>query len=156
MDNYDVIDRENGLSQKTGQKTGEKVNLKLYKRRWFQIVLILFFVPIIISSFYGLSILKTKHAKAQTFDLEAITKLEVPSRIYDRHGVEIGQIKIEDRRPIALDKVPYHVIQALTAVEDSRFLEHQGVDFIGIARAVILNLLLNLWSERITQACWKR
>ena len=120
---------------------------KLYKRRWFQIVLILFFVPIIISSFYGLSILKTKHAKAQTFDLEAITKLEVPSRIYDRHGVEIGQIKIEDRRPIALDKVPYHVIQALTAVEDSRFLEHQGVDFIGIARAVILNLK----AKRITQ-----
>ena len=100
-----------------------------------------------IVAFYGVSILKTKHEKAQKFDLAAITKLEVPSRIYDRSGIEIGQIKIEDRRPIKLEKVPYHVIQALTAVEDSRFLEHQGVDFIGIARAIILNIK----AKRITQ-----
>ena len=120
---------------------------KLYKRRWFQILILLLIVPMTIVAFYGVSILKTKHEKAQKFDLAAITKLEVPSRIYDRSGIEIGQIKIEDRRPIKLEKVPYHVIQALTAVEDSRFLEHQGVDFIGIARAIILNIK----AKRITQ-----
>ena len=120
---------------------------KLYKRRWFQILIVLLIVPVTIVAFYGVSILETKHEKAQKFDLAAITKLEVPSRIYDRSGIEIGQIKIEDRRPIKLEKVPYHVIQALTAVEDSRFLEHQGVDFIGIARAIILNIK----AKRITQ-----
>ena len=45
-----------------------------------------------IMAFHGVSILKTKHEKAQKFDLAAITKLEIPSRIYDRSGVEIGQI----------------------------------------------------------------
>ena len=120
---------------------------KLYKRRWFQILFLLFTTPVVIAIFYSLSVLKLHQEKAQNFDLSAITKLEVPSRIYDRKGTEIGQIKIEDRRPIKLDKVPYHVIQALTAVEDSRFLEHKGVDFIGIARAVILNLK----AKRITQ-----
>ena len=42
-----------------------------------------------IVGFYGVSILKTKHEKAQKFDLAAITKLEVPSRIYDRKGIKI-------------------------------------------------------------------
>jgi len=120
---------------------------KLYKRRWFQILFLLFTTPIVIAIFYSIAILKSHQEKAQNFDLSAITKLEVPSRIYDRKGTEIGQIKIEDRRPIKLDKVPYHVIQALTAVEDSRFFEHQGVDFIGIARAIILNIK----AKRITQ-----
>mgnify|MGYP003326048635 FL=1 len=78
---------------------------KLYKRRWFQILILLLIVPMTIVAFYGVSILKTKHEKAQKFDLAAITKLEVPSRIYDRSGIEIGQIKIEDRRPIKLSLI---------------------------------------------------
>ena len=76
--------------------------------------------------------LKPRSDRSETFDLGAIAKLEIPSRIHDRHGVEIGQIKIEDRRPVKLEEIPYHFIQALTAVEDSRFFQHQGIDYIGI------------------------
>ena len=84
---------------------------------------------------------------SETFDLNAIGNLEIPSRIYDRHGVEIGQIKIEDRRPVELEKIPYHFIQALTAVEDSRFFQHQGIDYIGILRAARSNFK----AKRVTQ-----
>ncbi|MFP6874452.1 MAG: transglycosylase domain-containing protein [Verrucomicrobiales bacterium] len=91
--------------------------------------------------------LKPRRDHAEEFDLNAIGKLEIPSRIYDRNGIEIGQIKIEDRRPIELEKVPYHFIQALTAVEDSRFFQHDGIDYIGIVRAAILNFK----AKRITQ-----
>ena len=91
--------------------------------------------------------LKPRSDRSETFDLGAIAKLEIPSRIYDRHGVEIGQIKVEDRRPVRLEEIPYHFIQALTAVEDSRFFQHQGVDYIGILRAA----LLNFKAKRVTQ-----
>jgi penicillin-binding protein 1A len=91
--------------------------------------------------------LKPRRDLSADFDLNAIGKLEIPSRIYDRHGVEIGQIKIEDRRPIELEQIPYHFIQALTAVEDSRFFQHQGIDYIGILRAAILNFK----AKRVTQ-----
>ena len=124
-----------------------KKRIKLYQKRWFQISLLIILIGTAVGLTYGISFLKIRQEQAQEFDLNAISKLEVPSRIYDRDGIEIGQIKIEDRRPIKLDAVPYHLIQALTAVEDSRFFEHSGVDFIGIARAVILNLK----AKRITQ-----
>ena len=124
-----------------------KKRTKLYQKRWFQISLLVILIGTAIGLTYGISFLNVRQAQAQLFDLNAISKLEVPSRIYDRDGIEIGQIKIEDRRPVRLEAVPYHLIQALTAVEDSRFFEHNGVDFIGIARAVILNLK----AKRITQ-----
>jgi membrane carboxypeptidase/penicillin-binding protein len=91
--------------------------------------------------------MQPRREQSESFDLNAIGKLEIPSRIYDRNGVEIGQIKIEDRRPIELEKVPYHFIQALTAVEDSRFFQHDGIDYIGIIRAAILNFK----AQRVTQ-----
>ena len=124
-----------------------KKRTKLYQKRWVQIFLLILLIGTTVGLTYGISFLKIRQEQAQEFDLNAISKLEVPSRIYDRAGIEIGQIKIEDRRPIRLESVPYHLIQALTAVEDSRFFEHSGVDFIGIARAVILNLK----AKRITQ-----
>ena len=91
--------------------------------------------------------LNPRRELSESFNLSAIGKLEIPSRIYDRHGVEIGQIKIEDRRPVELKEIPYHFIQALTAVEDSRFFQHQGIDYIGILRAAMLNFK----AKRVTQ-----
>ena len=94
---------------------------KLYKRRWFQILFLLFTTPIVIAIFYSIAILKSHQEKAQSFDLSAITKLEVPSRIYDRKGTEIGQIKIEDITKYAASaasqaKLEIQVYSATTAV----------------------------------------
>jgi membrane carboxypeptidase/penicillin-binding protein len=81
------------------------------------------------------------HVKiAATYDLERINDLMVPSIIYDRNGKEFQQIDIQNRRPASIDAIPLHFIQALTAAEDSRFFEHEGVDYTGIARAILLNL----------------
>ncbi|MGL5019728.1 MAG: transglycosylase domain-containing protein, partial [Luteolibacter sp.] len=41
---------------------------------------------------------------------------------------------------IPIEQVPEIFIKALRAGEDSRFLSHHGVDYIGIGRAVLLNL----------------
>ena len=47
----------------------------------------------------------------------------------------------EARRPITLDQVPGHLADAVLAMEDSRFYEHEGVDPIGIARALVVNAM---------------
>ena len=101
-----------------------KKRTKLYQKRWVQIFLLIILIGTTVGLTYGISFLKIRQEQAQEFDLNAISKLEVPSRIYDRAGIEIGQIKIEARRHIRLESVPYQLIQALTAVEDSRFFEH--------------------------------
>ena len=78
--------------------------------------------------------------RAETYDLEKINVLEVPSVIVDRNGKEIGRIYVQNRSIIPLSDVPQKLIDALCAGEDSRFFKHKGVDYIGIARAVKLNL----------------
>ncbi len=56
---------------------------------------------------------------------------------------EIARIlgpKMESRRLVPLQAVPEHLRNAVLAAEDSRFYTHFGIDFIGVARALLANL----------------
>lgn len=77
--------------------------------------------------------------RATTYDLDRINDLEIPSSIVDRNGKEIGRFYVQNRSIITIDQIPERFIEALRAGEDSRFLSHHGVDYIGILRAVKLN-----------------
>jgi len=77
--------------------------------------------------------------RALTYDLERIDELEIPSIIVDRMGEEIGRIFVQNRSVIPISDVPDLFIDALRAGEDSRFLSHDGIDYIGVLRAVKLN-----------------
>jgi len=46
----------------------------------------------------------------------------------------------EDRDLVSITDVPEDFILTLLATEDRKFLKHHGVDFIGIARAMVVNL----------------
>lgn len=78
--------------------------------------------------------------RAEKYDLDTVGLVEGGSIAVDVTGKEIGQVTLRDRRKISLDGVPQHLIDALVATEDSRFFEHDGVDFKGIARAALANL----------------
>jgi len=54
-------------------------------------------------------------------------------------GEEIGAFSIENRRIVALDRMPPHVPAAFLSSEDHRFYEHKGFDLLGIARAAWTN-----------------
>lgn len=45
----------------------------------------------------------------------------------------------ENRNPVALDRIPKTVRDAVIAMEDSRFYDHAGVDPIGLTRALVVN-----------------
>ncbi len=64
-------------------------------------------------------------------------KLQVPLRIYSQDDSLIAEFGEKRRRPISIDEVPTPVIQAYLAAEDDRFYQHPGVDWQGIARAVV-------------------
>ncbi|WP_184035311.1 penicillin-binding protein 1A [Chitinivorax tropicus] len=75
--------------------------------------------------------------------LEAITdyRPKIPLRIYTRDGVQIGEFGEERRAFAKIENVPLLMKQAILAAEDVRFYEHSGVDYIGVARAAISNVL---------------
>jgi len=77
--------------------------------------------------------------RAETYDLERINELEIPSLIVDRNGKEIGRIFVQNRSVIPVKDVPKVFIDALRAGEDQRFETHDGVDYVGVFRAVYLN-----------------
>ena len=52
----------------------------------------------------------------------------------------MSRLYVLNRTPVPITDVPQHFIDALVAQEDSRYFKHDGVDYIGLARAVKENL----------------
>ncbi len=78
-------------------------------------------------------------AKAESFDLSKLPKMESASVILDRSGQQMGKIFIQNRLPVAYDQIPKEMVNAVVAEEDNRFFEHHGVDYYGVLRAAISN-----------------
>ncbi|MEZ5333326.1 MAG: PBP1A family penicillin-binding protein [Thermoanaerobaculia bacterium] len=60
----------------------------------------------------------------------------------------------EERRPVRLEDLPEHLVQAVLAAEDSGFFDHGGLSVRGIARAAWVNLRggeLRLGGSTLTQ-----
>ena len=74
---------------------------------------------------------------------ERPTFVAVPSVVLDRNGLEIGQFRGFDRTvEVTSTDIPAVLKDAVVAIEDQRFYQHNGVDFEGVARAARTNLEL--------------
>jgi penicillin-binding protein 1A len=72
--------------------------------------------------------------------LPKVTKPAQRSIVYDRYGNPIDVFFSEDRSPVDLKDVPQTLIDAVLAIEDRNFYEHNGVDVKALGRAVVDNL----------------
>jgi len=79
--------------------------------------------------------------KPSTGEAWQITPLAQSSQVFARDGALIGEIGKEWRTSVAIRTLPRYLPQAFVAVEDQRFYQHDGVDYMGIAGAVKDNLL---------------
>jgi len=61
------------------------------------------------------------------------------SYVFDRNGNLMTTLFHQDRAPVRLQDVPQVVIDAVLAIEDRKFYEHNGVDIEGIMRAARTN-----------------
>lgn len=76
------------------------------------------------------------------------------TRIYADDDTLIGELKVEKGIYLPLKAMPKHLINAVIAVEDSRFWKHKGFDYIAILRAAIkdiLNVRIKEGGSTITQ-----
>lgn len=112
----------------------------IFRRSWF--------LALVTTAIFGLGIAyvvftilsKPYREQAEEVDLSLVNILDLPNIIYDREQREIGRLFVENRSPISIEEVPQKLIDALVSGEDSRFFEHDGVDFMGIGRAAYLNI----------------
>jgi penicillin-binding protein 1A len=68
-------------------------------------------------------------------------ELQVPLRIYTRSGALIAQIGEQRRIPVTYEQIPELVKHAFLAAEDERFYEHHGIDYFGVMRAAIVDVI---------------
>ncbi|OBV37129.1 penicillin-binding protein 1A [Janthinobacterium psychrotolerans] len=65
---------------------------------------------------------------------------KMPLRIFTSDGVLIGEFGEERRNMVHIKDIPDVMKKAVLAIEDDRFYEHGGVDYLGITRAALHNL----------------
>lgn len=74
-------------------------------------------------------------------ETEAIKPPAQTTRIFAADGTLIADLHAEENRfLVKLDKISPHMQKAMVAIEDERFFEHKGVDFIGIMRSLYIDI----------------
>ena len=62
------------------------------------------------------------------------------SRVFAYDGTLIGEFAKEKRTIVEYDDIPPVLIRAFMAAEDRTFFEHDGIDYVGISRAMLNNV----------------
>ena len=62
------------------------------------------------------------------------------TRVVARDGTLLAEIFTERRTVVSIDDLPPHVKLAVLAAEDANFYNHEGLNYLGIARAFVINL----------------
>jgi len=65
---------------------------------------------------------------------------KLPLRVFSAEGVLLGEFGEERRSLTPIAEIPQVMKDAVLAIEDSRFYQHGGVDYVGVMRAAIANL----------------
>ncbi|MEH7180776.1 transglycosylase domain-containing protein [Neobacillus vireti] len=105
-------------------------------KRWHMTQVMVLSFSLLILGFLGIV-----YAYSMDVDISPL-KNELPQAtvFYDLHGEIASKISANKNEGISIKHVPDTLKNAVIAIEDRRFYEHHGVDFIGITRALIRDI----------------
>jgi penicillin-binding protein 1A len=86
-------------------------------------------------AYYGSDPKLPKISKLDDFHPKQVT------RILDRAGTPIGELGLEKRTVIPFAAMPKILVNAVVAAEDADYFNHEGIDYRGMLRAFIENVL---------------
>lgn len=80
------------------------------------------------------------------YDIPSLSNLETSTRrssvtFEACDGTVIATYGDLFKKMVTVDELPPHVYQSIISIEDKRFFDHCGIDFIGIARALYSNIV---------------
>lgn len=78
---------------------------------------------------------------ASVKELQSIQNYE-SSEIYSNEKVLLGKYYLQDRTNVRYSDLPEHLIDALVAIEDVKFYEHNGIDGRSTLRVIFKSILL--------------
>src|ERR1700693_4426590 len=89
----------------------------------------------------GLALLIFYGAWAASFDMKKVGAMPERNTVFDVDGKIYSGLAGSNRLRFSLDEVSPYFIDALLAREDTRFYQHPGVDWRGIFRALVRDIL---------------
>lgn len=109
---------------------------------------------------YITSIVKDDPVRSEQYIQQQVSLNAITGFVYFRDGAPIGQLRTEeDRRLVEYNNIPQIIIDAVLAIEDKDFYEHNGVDMSGTLRAVkqkLLNESVQTGGSTLTQQLARR
>jgi penicillin-binding protein 1A len=128
------------MANKTGSgknSNTQKNNKKPRKRarRFILSLLVVFLIMGLSAAAVTYKIVSGYLADVPDFDPEVLVP-SATSFVFDKNGTEVTPLMGDiNRVVIPLDQIPQHMINAVIAIEDDRFYDHNGFDLRGIMRA---------------------
>jgi 1A family penicillin-binding protein len=73
-------------------------------------------------------------------EIHGLGDMAQATTVFDAHDAAVFTIFKEQRIEVPLERISRNLVNAVVSIEDQRFYEHSGVDFIRIAAAAIRNV----------------
>src|SRR6478609_822840 len=89
----------------------------------------------------ALGVLIFYSAWAHTFDMKKVWEMPERNTVLDVDGKIYSRLAGSNRLIVSLNEVAPAFIDALLAREDTRFFQHNGIDFYGVGRALVRDLM---------------
>ena len=111
----------------------KETNFKKYIKRFWIIVLSGFTSILLVFLFASWGIF----GELPTFEELENPEKNLATEVISSDGVTLGKYAFKNRTPVGFSDLPENLVNALIATEDERFYEHSGIDFRGLARAIV-------------------
>ena len=111
----------------------KETNFKKYIKRFWIIVLGGFTSILLVFLFASWGIF----GELPTFEELENPEKNLATEVISSDGVTLGKYAFKNRTPVGFSDLPESLVNALIATEDERFYEHSGIDFRGLARAIV-------------------
>lgn len=109
---------------------------------FLRIFFICFILLVVVGGFGAFGIIRGLMDNAPDVDDINIMPSGYATFIYDAEGNQLQKLTAPNanRMSVSLDQIPEDLQHAVVAIEDSRFYEHNGIDFQGILRAAAVGI----------------
>lgn len=114
---------------------------KLFAKKRFLILWLLFFIPLITIFILILSASSGALGTMPGFEELENPKSNLATQIISSDGKILGTYFTENRIKVQYDEISPYLIDALIATEDARFYDHSGVDFRALFRVFVKTFL---------------
>ena len=118
-----------GLSSRSGRSSREGKSRVPWKLALLALPVLIVFGVV---AFYGIW--------AQTFDMKRVGEMPERNTVLDVDGKIYSRLAGANRLKVSYNEIAPQFVEALLAREDTRFFQHGGIDWRGIARALFRDL----------------